>query len=136
MYGLVANLTVATVLAHSLLGCCWHHGHADRPEQSGRQTALLSHVGCHHDGDSCSHGIPQQADHPTPNDCDGNHCLFVTANRTLAAQQVSTAQSVASLALAENHESPAPPPLCTSTDLLNRPVLPDQVCVLYQVFLL
>ncbi len=136
MYGLVANLTVVAMLAHSVLGCCWHHGHAGQPEQPGRQTTLLSHAGCHHDGHSCSHGIPQRDGHSAPNDCDGSHCMFVTANRTLAAQQVSVGQGAASLALVESRELPASPPLGTSTDLLNRPVLPDRVHVWYQVFLL
>ena len=136
VYGLVANLTVVTMLAHALLGCCWHHGHADRPEQPGRQAAFLSHAGCHHDGHSCSRGTPQQEDHPTPDDCDGSRCLFVGSTRTLAAQQVSSAQNVASLTLVENHELPSSPPLCTSTDRLSRPALPDRTYVWHQVFLL
>ncbi len=27
MYGLLSNLTACLLLAHALLGCCWHHSH-------------------------------------------------------------------------------------------------------------
>lgn len=141
MSGLVANLTVVAMLTHAVLGCCWHHGHAAQPEQPGRQTlgrqiALLSHADCHHDGHSCSHGIPQQDDHSAPNDCDGGHCLFVTPTRTNAAQQVSADQGVASLALVESYGLPASSHLCRPADLPNRPNLSGPLYVWCQVFLL
>lgn len=52
---LVPVLTLAATLLHSVLGCCWHHGHdvkaPSRPEQVSQhsQACAHHHHGHHHD---------------------------------------------------------------------------------------
>ena len=47
----VSNLTAAMLLIHSLIGCCWHHGHAC----AERQETVAIHADCCHDHDGESH---------------------------------------------------------------------------------
>jgi len=76
MHIVVSNLTAVTLAAHTLLGCCWHHGH--RSEQMRSPAAALS--GCCEAGDA--HGpSPARRDcgtqHGGRHDCQGSPCMFI-----------------------------------------------------------
>jgi len=81
VYGPVCNLTATMVLAHVLLGCCWHHHHAFGEELAS--TTYLDHTGvdCRGGGSghvgACDHQ-PAGADHSHGSDCQGSHCVFGT----------------------------------------------------------
>ena len=72
--------TLMSVLLHGLLGCCWHHTHAQEAailtRQSSRNCTHVSHC-CAHEGSGPAQtpGSEQQSpDHDTP--CDEESCVF------------------------------------------------------------
>ena len=81
MHFLVASVTAASILAHALLGCCWHHAHG-KPlpahDTAGRVVAS-SHGAhrhcCHH----ASHESkkPENKDEHQPCGCNEERCTFV-----------------------------------------------------------
>jgi hypothetical protein len=81
VYGLVCNLTAAMVLAHTLLGCCWHHHHT-LGDGLGSPTSV-DRAGVQFQGGECGHGgrcghRPAGADHSHRGGCQGGHCVFAT----------------------------------------------------------
>ena len=79
------SLTVAALIAHALLGCCWHHGHAEAPISSTTQATIKSVV---HGGHFHSHASSEGDHEPTPEDhehdhqgCDDGACTFAAAGR-------------------------------------------------------
>ncbi len=51
IHGIFTHLTAVTVLAHALLGCCWHHAHdgeccATEPSDSAEATPLPPMCAC------------------------------------------------------------------------------------------
>ena len=111
VYGPVCNLTAIMVLAHVLLGCCWHHHHA--PGYEPASTTCLDHVGVDCQSGSCGHENAcghhaAGADHSHRNGCQGGHCVFGTGQspRMPAAPSVDLcARTVAAAAGADG--SPA-----------------------------
>ena len=95
VYRSVCNLTAVTVLAHMLLGCCWHHHHAFQLAPACTSGGMLlpqrGHVhasedmapGADCDNRSCGHehGRPHQPDdrqHPDGDGCEDSRCMFVS----------------------------------------------------------
>lgn len=90
VYGPVYNLTAVMVLAHLLLGCCWHHQHAFGNQPAGTGCVDSAGAGCH--GPSCGEEVgcphhPAGGEHRGRNGCEGVRCVFVTGqpSRTPAA---------------------------------------------------
>jgi len=107
VYGPVCNLTAIMVLAHVLLGCCWHHHHASGDEPAS--TTCLDHVGVDCHGGSygqeraCDHQ-PAGADHSHGSGCQGGHCVFVTGQSPRMPAAPSTdlcAKTAAAAAVAD-----------------------------------
>lgn len=74
--GLCSHLTVAVLLAHAMLGCCWHHAHA-----CGETHDHLAMSGWQHPSKGNDHhpaGGPDRAHHGHGrDDCHGAKCSFV-----------------------------------------------------------
>jgi hypothetical protein len=77
--GVVSNLAVLSLLAHMVLGCCWHHAHASRQDPtSSAPVADLS--GGHDHPDSlprqrASHPEAAGGEHDGRHGCSGNRCV-------------------------------------------------------------
>jgi len=76
MYGLFSTFMVGVMLAHAVLGCCWHHEH-------GQETVFVTVVDLEeHHGDGChgcsghSSGPGKSHDHGLP-ECGDGKCVFV-----------------------------------------------------------
>ena len=87
VYGPFCNLTAVMVLAHMLLGCCWHHRHACGDEPACTINANIARVKIAAD-DCCSHpcgqelgcpGEPADPEHNGRDGCEGGRCVFVGA---------------------------------------------------------
>ncbi len=73
MHRIVHSLAMSLVLYHVLVGCCWHHAHAESAEPSGE--TLQSPTCCqHHHEDGRE---PADLPHPHDGGCDGESCDFV-----------------------------------------------------------
>lgn len=103
----LASIAAFSMLAHAMLGCCWHHSHADggvnhTHAASCRQAAQLnvtsrtrhahSSHGPHH---SPSHGRQHHGDEmpidetpPSPNPCDHDPCVYLAADRSASDLQL------------------------------------------------
>ena len=63
MHRLARILVTCTVLQHALLGCCWHHAHAERPgccHDDSRPAATCDRSEHDHDC-ACGHSHPNEA---------------------------------------------------------------------------
>lgn len=69
MKPLAAAALAASVLAHALLGCCWHHAHSATSQAVA--AACDHHICVDQDAD---HGTPAVPGHP---DCEEDACVFV-----------------------------------------------------------
>jgi hypothetical protein len=81
VYRSVCNLTAVTVLAHMLLGCCWHHRHASWSLSACTGYVDLVGADCHNR--SCGHehdgpGAPTDGNHRDRDGCDDSRCVFVS----------------------------------------------------------
>jgi hypothetical protein len=76
-----AAATAIALLAHSLLGCCWHHAHADGCEPASACHAAAHHE--HHHADRPESAGPRHdeddPDHRHPTLCVEPTCSFVGA---------------------------------------------------------
>ena len=74
MRTLIAILTAASLAAHVLLGCCWHHAH-------GCQKAACAAADCRgHDHGHHGHGAHRHPTDPVPGEEDGNRPAGATCN--------------------------------------------------------
>ena len=79
MHGFISHLTAVLLLAHTVVGCCWHHVHA-----CGHEHGPLALVGFQHGSDQhygCTGGASEQSrdTHSGGDDCRGSKCNFVVA---------------------------------------------------------
>ena len=90
MHAFLSNLMAAALLAHALLGCCWHHAH--KCVQCDETTQSVSHSAacCKHD-----HGPSQQKQQqPTPCKCKlecAGVCTYLPTQKTQLEQPQSAA---------------------------------------------
>jgi hypothetical protein len=85
MHLLATSVTAAALIAHALLGCCWHHAHAEITSSAAALATIKPVV----HGDHVHVHASSQDDHEsTPSDhhhdkqgCDDDACTFVAANR-------------------------------------------------------
>jgi hypothetical protein len=75
MQCLLSSLTAVVLLAHALLGCCFHHPHASAPAAKAH-----GHAGCA----GHTHGPPEKPgdDDRRGHECDGGACFFVRAEKS------------------------------------------------------
>ncbi len=135
----VGTITIVSMLAHALLGCCWHHDH-DRASGSGGEhdeRALADHDhDAHHDGKSSDeraaghgHDSPEPCDHEHSGCCD-EKCKSLAssrvrplARRVLRALDLVPAPQAATVLLVQRRPASseddalraAPPPLAKLT---------------------
>jgi len=84
---LFSSLTAVSVLAHALLGCCWHHAHACEDAVSHGEAADLLGGHCHAPAVSASCGCGHhscQGDSEGPDPCHGGRCTFLRSERARA----------------------------------------------------
>lgn len=100
MHVCTAGISIVSLLLHAVLGCCWHHTHADgcHTHESAAAACLHEsptdehadshdHAGHrhveHHDAETAAHdadGEPSQAPQPCGTDCEDDRCSFVRAD--------------------------------------------------------
>ena len=135
---LICNLTSVALLAHVLLGCCWHHGH-----RCSHQSAAAAEVASAHDR-CCAQ--PQEGTHSQgsvgdcghgDNGCQGVRCVFVSdapgAAAAVPAWQHRDALPLGPLAV---DTSPAGSPLCGEASLAAGCCRPLRIHLLHQVLLI
>ena len=91
MHRTVSSIVAMSLALHMLLGCCWHHAHAEAVE--------CAEVG-HDHGHDHNESLPGDHDEPLPSDhddaapCEGEGCVFVKCEQTLS-QTVASPVSMA-----------------------------------------
>jgi hypothetical protein len=95
LHGFVSHVTAVFLLAHTLLGCCWHHVHA-----CGHEHGVFALIGWEHDGDlRHGHAVgaskPSGDRHPDRDECRGSKCNFVAAKDEFVVTKNLTARSPA-----------------------------------------
>lgn len=144
MYRLVRPITMLALVAHLVLGCCWHHAHSNHPPDC-RPAALVvsnSHdvhfTPCHdgnlggHDGPSCPNG-EQSRDAG----CTAGRCVFIGSTGcspgALVLDRNIRAFATVDFDPLDRHLSPTA--TCVGATL-GPQVLPGRAHLLNQVFLL
>lgn len=80
MAAIISNLTAAALLAHTLLGCCWHHSHACA--QACPATLSGGHDDVHAEpaaGGCVGHAGPAHHGQSLPGKCNGPRCAMDTS---------------------------------------------------------
>lgn len=89
MYGLVSNLAALSLLAHMVLGCCWHHPHPSCQDETSTAPVADLHGGHGHPDSSplqrASYPEAAGCEHDGRHGCGGDRCvgLFDPPTRTL-----------------------------------------------------
>jgi hypothetical protein len=81
---IAATLMSTCLLAHALLGCCWHHEHACITHGTAAHDAAAHESVAHADGSCDHHNCP--GDQRAPCDCRlecGAVCVFVQLQKTI-----------------------------------------------------
>ena len=78
MHGFLSNLTTALLALHTVLGCCWHHGHGCAQAFSCTPTVESPEV---REGDLSSRAVKFPGatahQHHGPHECHGGRCTFL-----------------------------------------------------------
>lgn len=91
---LITQLMLCSLGVHTVLGCCWHHAHADcacesqsNPEgRIEKRPRRHIHLGCgdhhHHESDrpESSPGVPKPADCPHDQQCKELPCIYLVGS--------------------------------------------------------
>ena len=75
MHKSVHRLTMLLVLYHTLVGCCWHHSHAETPEVLAEASVGATCCGHSHDEHGDRHE-PSDPPHSDDSGCDHGTCVF------------------------------------------------------------
>ncbi len=122
MHDLLSSLTAAILLAHALLGCCWHHAHA-----CGHAHSPVAWVvaGCEAEGPHEHSGhAPDRPGHKGPGQdgCRGAKCDFVRpATENLLPWAAAPCRPTSAAIVASDRSEAAgdaPQHLCAAGDLL------------------
>ncbi len=104
MHKTVHTLTMLLMLYHVLVGCCWHHAHAESPTSradGSLNTACCGHDhGEHHDGQE-----PADRPHQQDGDCDDGMCFFVVPQADGGAELVDKPAPATGLCLDLHRQS-------------------------------
>ena len=102
--------TTLVIIAHAMLGCCWHHAHAHPPHSSGQ--AVVETVCCHgHKHADHARGernLPLVPDHEP---CQETDCVYVWEN--------GASQSLADSNVDSSLTGHSPSPTVAETGLLD-----------------
>jgi hypothetical protein len=72
---MIALVTAALLLLHSLAGCCWHHAHHAAGHDDLATVSACGHRCPDHAADAENHPLSDEdSDHE---ECDGARCVFV-----------------------------------------------------------
>ena len=102
MNAIFSTLTTASILTHSVFGCCWHHSHSCEVGHAEVVAAVVSddgHACCiHHHHSSTSNVADEDASEDVPGDnhsgheaCDDSGCWLFSVARTDFAFQLAVA---------------------------------------------
>jgi hypothetical protein len=138
MYALTLNLLLsASLLAHTVLGCCWHHAHG---QKCANETAVpAAHCHADHGSDDCGadhHGAPSLSvcdSHEHHDSCDEPDCSYVNAGSSKPVLAQSTALAV--LLTPASISAPARHVLDRAADHCSAPVSGARLRALFQVWL-
>ncbi len=140
MSPILSSVTALSLLAHCVLGCCWHHAHAC--EDAGRHVAVEDFQGghCHPDewtGSCLDSQDLCQATHAGHEDCRGARCVFVGALRMWPVSGHSQTLGHTSTADAARVDTAACGRLPGQTILTaTAGLLPLRIHLLYQILLI
>lgn len=93
-------LTLATILIHSVFGCCWHHAHACETDHVDVETTVAHDHGHSHDTPDSDESIPvdhHDGDHSEDDGCDEGSCTFISAARGDIESQLDSVMLVPTL---------------------------------------
>ena len=139
VHRLICNLTSAALLAHVLLGCCWHHGHHCSHQLAAAAEVEVSHAcGCAESGHEGTHSQEPVGGCGHGDDgCQGARCMFVSAapGAAAAAPLVQHRDAVL-LGLTAVDISPARSLLCGAPSLAAGCCRPLRIHLLHQVLLI
>jgi hypothetical protein len=81
----VTSATTVALIAHALLGCCWHHAHAESAGGTAPTAAIKpvvhgNHVHFHGSSQDSHESAPADHEHDGQS-CDDSACQFVADNR-------------------------------------------------------
>jgi hypothetical protein len=82
VHGFVLHLTAASVVAHAVLGCCWHHVHACG-HAHGAWAFVGSQHGDRHDEHAAGASDSSGTRHSGREECRGSKCHFLPAKDKL-----------------------------------------------------
>ncbi len=90
MEGLFSNLLATVLVAHSVLGCCWHHAHHDvcPGDEAGTRHSEAA-KGCH--------GPGSINDHHRAHLCDEARCTFIRPSSDELSQAADAALHLTAL---------------------------------------
>jgi len=80
VHAIASTLMSACLLAHAMLGCCWHHGH----ECAAQEAVAQADVCCEHHCCPADHESPAEGSQPC--DCRiecGNSCVYLPLEKTI-----------------------------------------------------
>jgi hypothetical protein len=83
MHRTVSSIVAMSLALHMLLGCCWHHAHAEAVE-----CAEVGHDHAHGESLPGDHDEPLPSDHDDAEPCEGEGCVFVKCEQTLTQMVV------------------------------------------------
>jgi hypothetical protein len=78
IHSFLSYLTAATLAMHTVLGCCWHHGHACGSEYESAVACHAATAHADHDADHCGSTDSNSGhQHHGPHTCQGGKCVFL-----------------------------------------------------------
>jgi hypothetical protein len=139
MSPILSSLMALSLLAHSLLGCCWHHAHACEDNERHEVSHDFSGGHCHANGWATDcHGDQGlcRANHAEHNNCQGTRCVFVGVLRVVVSWPLQTLGQASAAGVAHvvapcrtrSMSGPAPDAAAAS--------LPLRIHLLYQILLI
>lgn len=83
----IPQLATLLLLAHSVLGCCWHHAHACADDCCEEPAPVSVSCACSGHGNDRPHsdGAPSQNERHDGHNCQGQRCSFIRVDNSPAA---------------------------------------------------
>jgi hypothetical protein len=132
--GLFSHLTAAVLVAHTLLGCCWHHAHRCGQDEGAPGTLASADCTADH-ADDADHHAPRHSHHG-PHDCLGGACVYIPAGQTRVVALAMDLSPAPGLALCFADQSALMPSVETSMFSAGDLCLPVRLHLAHQVLLI